>query len=122
LIGFQSLQKGKKKMGDAQPSAEHPFYRAFFISLLNPKAIFFFMSFFIQFVDANYPHPWLSFLVLGIVLQMISMLYLSGLILFGRKLTKANQKNPWLKVGLMWAVGLLFSGFSVRLVLEDLHS
>ena len=35
------------------------------ISLLNPKAILFFVSFFIQFVDPGYAYPALSFLLLG---------------------------------------------------------
>ena len=33
---------------------------AFVISLMNPKAILFFVSFFIQFVDPDYPQPALS--------------------------------------------------------------
>ena len=42
-----------------------PFRRALVISLLNPKAILFFISFFIQFVDPAYAYPALSFLLLG---------------------------------------------------------
>ncbi len=40
-----------------RPSAD-PFRKALVISLLNPKAILFFVSFFIQFVDhATRPRP-----------------------------------------------------------------
>ena len=35
------------------------------ISLLNPKAILFFISFFVQFLDPTYAYPALSFLLLA---------------------------------------------------------
>ena len=44
---------------------ERPYRRALVISLLNPKAILFFVAFFVQFVDPAYAHPVVSFLVLG---------------------------------------------------------
>ena len=53
------------------------------ISLLNPKAILFFISFFIQFVDPGYAWPALSFLLLGLIAQVTSVLYLTALIFAG---------------------------------------
>lgn len=44
---------------------ERPFRRALVISLFNPKAILFFVAFFVQFVDPGYAYPALSFVVLG---------------------------------------------------------
>jgi leucine efflux protein len=41
-----------------------PFRKALLLSLSNPKAILFFVSFFIQFVDPGYAYPGVSFLVL----------------------------------------------------------
>ena len=40
-----------------------PFAKALLISLLNPKAILFFLSFFVQFVDPKFPQPTISFLI-----------------------------------------------------------
>ncbi|HKT67555.1 MAG TPA: leucine efflux protein LeuE, partial [Burkholderia sp.] len=51
---------------------ERPFRKALIVSLLNPKAILFFISFFIQFVDPAFPHPALSFVVLGAIAQCAS--------------------------------------------------
>ena len=63
----------------AEPAAtERPFTKALVISLLNPKAILFFISFFIQFVDPAYAYPALSFLLLWAIAQVTSMLYLTG--------------------------------------------
>jgi leucine efflux protein len=48
---------------EPQARGERPYRRALVISLLNPKAILFFVAFFVQFVDPAYAHPVLSFLV-----------------------------------------------------------
>ena len=57
-----------------------PFRTALTISLLNPKAILFFISFFIQFVDPEYDEPLLSFFILGILVQIVSQIYLASII------------------------------------------
>jgi leucine efflux protein len=92
-----------------------PFRTALTISLLNPKAIMFFISFFIQFVDPSYPYPALSFLVLGIIVQICSALYLSALIFGGVHLQEKFSARPWLVAGSTTVVGLLFIGFAIRL-------
>jgi leucine efflux protein len=97
------------------PGLQRPFRRAAVISLLNPKAILFFLSFFIQFVEPGYPHPELSFLVLGAVVQFFSALYLSALIFGGRYLAGRFRERRRLAAGASTAVGALFVGFGVKL-------
>ncbi|MEU4421386.1 leucine efflux protein LeuE [Actinoplanes sp. NPDC024001] len=97
------------------PGMRHPFRRAAVISLLNPKAILFFVSFFIQFVEPGYPHPALSFLVLGTVVQFFSVLYLSALIFGGRFLAGQFRERRRLAAGATTGVGALFVGFGVKL-------
>ena len=67
----------------SEDSGAAVYRRAMVISLLNPKAIFFFISFFVQFVDPQYPYPALSFALLGAIVQVASALYLSTLIVGG---------------------------------------
>ena len=97
------------------PPAAQPFRRALAISLLNPKAILFFMSFFIQFVDRSYPHPALSFAVLGAIAQTASFAYLSTLIFSGHRLAAAFGARRRLAAGASGGVGALFLSFSARL-------
>ncbi|MGH8445468.1 MAG: leucine efflux protein LeuE [Solimonas sp.] len=92
-----------------------PFRRALTISLLNPKAILFFLSFFIQFVDRSYPYPALSFAVLGSIAQAASFLYLSTLIFSGHRLAAAFRSRRRLSAGATGGVGALFLSFSARL-------
>ncbi|WP_334134814.1 leucine efflux protein LeuE [Tepidimonas sp.] len=97
------------------PQATRPFQRALSISLLNPKAIFFFISFFVQFVDPAYPHPALSFVVLGAIAQLFSFVYLSALIFAGDRLAAAFRRQRRLAASLNAGVGALFVGFGIRL-------
>lgn len=91
------------------------FYRSLGLSLTNPKAILFFLSFFIAFVEPTYPYPILSFTILGSVLQVVSFLYLSILVLFGANLVKKLSGKQWLESGALAVVGCLFVGFAVNL-------
>lgn len=92
-----------------------PFKVALLISLTNPKAILFFLSFFIQFVSPTYPHPWLSFVILGGIVQACSMVYLSALIFGGSYLAAAFQRRRRLAALCTGSVGGLFIGFGIRL-------
>ncbi|MEY5098050.1 MAG: hypothetical protein RJA36_769 [Pseudomonadota bacterium] len=96
--------------------ASRPFRTALLISLMNPKAILFFVSFFIQFVSPDYPHPALSFLLLGLIVQVCSALYLSALIFGGAGLARQFRQHSRLSALAMGGMGALFIGFGVRLV------
>ncbi|MFD5948516.1 leucine efflux protein LeuE [Streptomyces collinus] len=99
------------------PAEERPFRRAFVVSLFNPKAILFFVAFFVQFVDPAYAHPALSFVVLGVLAQLASVLYLSALIFGGTRLAAAFRRRRRLSAGATSAAGALFLGFAVKLSL-----
>lgn len=93
--------------------------KAFSISLVNPKAILFFLSFFIQFVDEKYAHPSLSFLILAVLLQCLSFSYLTLLIISGTRLAKFFQRHLVYRILGLSSVALLFCGFALRLVVSN---
>ncbi|MEU4730346.1 leucine efflux protein LeuE [Streptomyces sp. NPDC023588] len=101
--------------GEGDGEGERPYRRALLISLLNPKAILFLMSFFVQFVDPSYAYPALSFLVLGGLLQTGSFLYLTLLIFGGTRLSAAFRRRKRLSAGATSAAGVLFLGFAAKL-------
>ncbi|MFJ9884968.1 leucine efflux protein LeuE [Streptomyces sp. NPDC091287] len=94
---------------------ERPYRRALVVSLINPKAILFLISFFVQFVDPSYAYPALSFLVLGTLLQLASFAYLSVLIFGGTRLAAAFRRRKRLSAGATSAAGVLFLGFAAKL-------
>ncbi|MER8103181.1 leucine efflux protein LeuE [Kitasatospora sp. NPDC094016] len=106
----------------AEPAAEpveRPFRRALVISLLNPKAILFLLSFFTQFVDPAYGQPALSFGLLGGILQTFSVLYLSLLIFAGTTLATAFRRRRRLSATLTSGVAVLFAGFAAKLAVSS---
>ncbi|WP_028812232.1 leucine efflux protein LeuE [Streptomyces flavidovirens] len=102
---------------EATVAAERPFRRALVISLLNPKAILFFISFFVQFVSES--NPVAGFVTLGVLAQVASVLYLSALIFGGSRLAAAFRRRRTLSAGATSAAGALFLGFAVKLSLAS---
>ncbi|MFI5877976.1 leucine efflux protein LeuE [Streptomyces sp. NPDC051554] len=103
----------------AEAAEERPYRRAFVVSLFNPKAILFFVAFFVQFVDPGYAYPALSFVVLGAFAQLASFLYLTALIFSGTRLATAFRRRRRLAAGATSAAGALFLGFALKLSLAS---
>jgi leucine efflux protein len=103
---------------DAAPAPgvkERPMRRALVVSLLNPKAILFFVSFFVQFIDPAYAHPELTFLALAGLVQLFSLTYLSVLIFGGSYLAATFRKRERLRAVMSALVGTAFLGFAIKL-------
>ncbi len=127
-MGYSLIRGGVKRWSrsgeevDAMKSINyfdslHPALAALTLSLTNPKAIFFFVSFFAQFIQPGYDHPTHTFLYLAIVLQLASMTYLTGLIFAGQFFLTYFQKHPRYAALLWGFVGLLLIGFAAKLLL-----
>lgn len=97
-----------------------PFKTALTISILNPKAILFYLSFFVQFVDPAYAYPAVTFTALAVILQIISMSYLTILIFSGVKLASYFTSRYKVTASCVAAVGLLFCGFGIKLATSTL--
>lgn len=119
LAGYQTWNN--KNQGIAKENQQttsqsfHPFRTALTVSLLNPKAILFYLSFFIQFVDPNYAYPALSFTILAVILNVLSMAYLSALIFSGIKIASFFNTRYKLSAISVAVIGLLFCGFGLKL-------
>ncbi|WP_432155368.1 leucine efflux protein LeuE [Streptomyces sp. bgisy153] len=113
----QPVRTTGREPAAVQGGDERPYRRALAVSLVNPKAILFLISFFVQFVDPDYAYPALSFVVLGALLQLASFLYLSLLIFGGTRLAEAFRRRRRLAAGATSAAGALFLGFAVKLSL-----
>lgn len=113
-----SAWKKKKAEGAGEPvktSARHPFRTALILSLTNPKAILFYVSFFVQFIDPAYPRAWVPYLILASILEAFSALWLTCLSLAGERIFSFAGKSPALRKAGNTAVGTLFLGFAGKL-------
>jgi leucine efflux protein len=124
-VGLQLLLAAVKKWRSADLLAlaepeipahlAQPFKRALLVSLLNPKAILFLLSFFVQFIDPTYDTPVVPFLILSAIVMGFSALYLSVLIFAGARLAQGFRSRHKLSASLSSAVGAVFVWFGVKL-------
>ncbi|UBX48573.1 leucine efflux protein LeuE [Providencia alcalifaciens] len=91
--------------------------KAVFLSLLNPKMIIFYVSFFIQFIDPAYPSAGVPFFVLGVILEVCSMFYLSMLIFGAVAVTNMVKHNKKLSKFSNSCIGAVFLMFGAKLAL-----
>ena len=113
------LNKTTPKISVPAPN-QNFFNRALLLSITNPKAILFFLSFFVQFVEPTYAYPLLSFFILAAILQIISFSYLSLMVFAGKRLTRSFKNHPITIAASMILVGCLFIGFAINLWLAQL--
>ena len=130
-VGVNLIWAAFQKLRSAQPVAsltaeapvnmQQPFKRALVISLLNPKAILFLLSFFVQFIDPGYDTPAVPFLILSAIIMVFSALYLSALIFLGARLADAFRARKRLSASLSSGVGGLFLWFGTKLATASLN-
>lgn len=126
-MGYGLLRSGQQRWSQG-PEAKtyevqirimqlHPLLAALTLSLTNPKAIFFFIAFFSQFIRPDFDRPLHTFFYLAIVLQIMSMAYLACLIGLGQASLRFFQARPRFAAALWMMAKVLFIGFAIRLLL-----
>ena len=99
-LGGKMLWSVITRQNNAQESGTEPastiMKRSLVLSLTNPKAILFYVSFFVQFIDVNAQNTGTSFLILATTLELISFMYMSFLIFSGAFVTRyLKTKRNW---------------------------
>jgi leucine efflux protein len=118
---WRSHAKPQALAAETPAHLAHPFKRALVISLLNPKAILFLLSFFVQFIDPTYDAPAVPFLILSAIVMVFSTLYLSALIFAGARLAQTFGQRKRLSASLSSSVGVLFMWFGAKLATASLN-
>jgi threonine/homoserine/homoserine lactone efflux protein len=108
----------KAKPGDApvlniQP--RHFVRQALTITLLNPKAIVFYMAFFPLFVDPAAHRGLLTFGVMALTIATLGFMYGVVVVLLTHRLKQRLQASPQVGLWLNRAAGVFLLGFGLRL-------
>jgi threonine/homoserine/homoserine lactone efflux protein len=109
------------KPGDApilNMRAGQYFRQAMLITLLNPKAIVFYMAFFPLFVDPAQHQGLLTFGVMAVTIAALTFLYGLGATLLTYFLAERLRARPWVKSLLEKTAGVLLIGFGAKLALS----
>jgi len=95
----------------------HSFRQAISITLLNPKAVFFFMAFFPLFVRSPESDPLFTYAVMTLTFQFVSATYLSLLVRMSSWTSSALLKSSAARFVLEKLCGCVFIGFGVKVAL-----
>lgn len=93
------------------------FRQAFVITLLNPKAIVFYMAFFPQFVHPTEHRGLLTFAAMALTVALITLLYCLIAIALTRAAAARLRANPMAGVWLERLAGGMLLGFGLKLAL-----
>ena len=109
------------KPGDApilQIKPRHYFRQALLITLLNPKAIVFYMAFFPLFVDPAKHQGLLTFGVMAATIAVLTFLYGLTVVLLTYFLAEKLRANPMVSRVLEKLAGVFLIGFGIKLALS----
>ncbi len=95
----------------------HFLNQALMITLLNPKAIVFYMAFFPLFVDPARHQGFATFTVMATTIAVLTFAYGLTVVLLTHFLAERLRANPKVSVGLEKLAGLFLLGFGVKLAL-----
>jgi leucine efflux protein len=96
----------------------HYFRQAALITLLNPKAIVFYMAFFPLFVDPAQHRGVATFAFMAITIAVLTFAYCSIVILLTRRMAERLRASPCVGQWLNRIAGGMLIGFGIKLALD----
>jgi threonine/homoserine/homoserine lactone efflux protein len=114
-IGFKLLLA---REGSASPIHIEPHHygrQAFFITLLNPKAIVFYMAFFPLFIDPSHPASLATFAAMALTIAVITAAYCLSLCALADAVTEKVRAHKRLGRWLERVAGGFLIGFGIKL-------
>ena len=109
------------KAGDApilHIKPHHYFRQAWLVTLLNPKAIVFYMAFFPLFVDPATHQGLKTFCVMAVTIAALTFLYGLSAVLLTYFLAERLRSNPRVSAALEKAAGVFLVAFGIKLALS----
>jgi len=116
LLGLQSIFLAPKKGAD-KGRRGNAFRRAVSITLLNPKAVLFFMAFFPVFIRPPVEGLVAPYAAMTLLFMLISATYLCFLVRVSSRLALAFERNGAFRSAALKVSGCIFVGFGLKAAL-----
>lgn len=117
-LGFKMLLAKPGAAPILQIKPRHYFRQALLITLLNPKAIVFYLAFFPLFVDPAQHQGFKTFGVMAATIAALTFLYGLTAVLLTWKLAARIRANPKISMTLEKAAGMFLIAFGIKLALS----
>jgi leucine efflux protein len=117
-LAYLGLRMILAKPGDAPVLDMQPrryFQQAMLITLLNPKAIVFYMAFFPLFVDPARHQGFVTFGVMALTIAVLTFLYCATVVGLTHFAAERMRANPRIAAWLNRIAGTMLVGFGVKL-------
>lgn len=117
-LGFKMLtaKPGAAPILNIKP--HHYFQQALTITVLNPKAIVFYMAFFPLFIDSQHHQGMVTFGVMALTVAVLAFVYCFAVVLLTHFLAERMRANPVISRGLEKLAGVFLLGFGIKLALS----
>lgn len=94
----------------------HYFRETLLITLLNPKAIMFYLAFFPQFIDPVHHQGWVTFAVMAVTIAVLGFVYCWGVVWVTHSMAERIRAHPKWTSWLQNLAGVCLIGFGLRMV------
>lgn len=109
-----------KKRAQTKPLDYRKIYKqGILTNVFNPKVALFFLAFFPQFIDPNYAHSTLSFLILGLTFAATGLIWCLCLALLASRFSEKLRENLAIESILNRISGVVFIGMGIKLLTES---
>ncbi len=117
-LGFRMLTAKPGAAPILHIKPHHYFQQALTITVLNPKAIVFYMAFFPLFIDPVRHQGVLTFGVMAVTVAGLAFVYCVAVVLLTHFLAERLRANPVISRSLEKLAGLFLLGFGIKLALS----
>ena len=118
-LGVRLLFAKEQGVASAAPLSDtDDFRRSFFVTLMNPKAIVFYMAFFPLFIDPVTQQGALTFVIMGAVICSCTLTYGSLLVLAGNAAARGLSRHRRIAALGRRAAGIFLIAFGIELVIQ----
>lgn len=117
-LGFKMLTAKPGAPAIIQIKPHHYFQQAMAITVLNPKAIVFYMAFLPLFLDPKAHLGWLTFAAMAVTVAVLAFIYCFAVVLLTHFLAERLRASPVISSTLQKLAGVCLIGFGFKLALS----
>jgi leucine efflux protein len=116
-LGYKMLTAPSGEGPSIQITPGYYFRETLLITLLNPKAVMFYLAFFPQFIDPMSHQGWITFAAMALSIALLGFVYCMGVVLVTHFMAERIRAHPKASGLLQKLAGVCLIGLGLKMVL-----